>query len=184
MENVKLINKFIDSNYGRSLDNKPKFRVVWSEDLTEIRKGLFHPLQVVESIQEVRKYSYLKDRYILEVYTPAFPEQFGRALAHSKETIMRGDSYEPLRVFQTKKGVYLKPDIEVCKIICDGFLDIISRPAARRLTAKIANADDVRQIREEVRKFEEILNMSDSDMLMKLRYKEAVILPGKEIEAN
>lgn len=180
MENIKLINKFLESNYGRASDNKPKFRVVWSEDLTEVRKGLFNPLQVIESIERRPKYSYLKDKYILEFYTLAFPEAFGKALAHAREIVMDGDFYEPLRVFMTKKREYVKPDIEICKIFCDQFVEMINRPAARRLTARIASHNDVEEMKKEVAKFEEILNMDDSDLLQKFRYDEAVALPGKE----
>lgn len=181
MENVKLINKFLESNYGRSLDNKPKFRLIWSEDLTEVRKGIFHPLQVIETIERRPKYSYLKDKYILEFYTLAFPEIFGRALSHSKQVVMNGDSYEPLRVFTTKKHEYVKPDIEICKIFCDRFIEMISRPEGRRLTNRIATHDDVELMKREVEKFESILQMSDSDLLDKIRNKETVFLPGKEV---
>jgi hypothetical protein len=184
MELVKFINKYLASIYGQALDSKPKFRVVWSEDLLETRKGLFNEFQVIESIEKVKKYSYLKDKYILEVYTYAFPEQFGRALAHSKDVILDGDHYEPLRVFQTRKGIYLRPDIEICKIICDGFLELISRPAAKRLTEKIANANDVAEMRQETEKFFDILNSDDSSLLSQFRDGEAVVLPGKEIEVS
>jgi hypothetical protein len=180
MENIKLINKFLESNYGRSSDNKPKFRVVWSEDLTEVRRGIFHPLQVIETIERRPKYSYIKDKFILEFYTLAFPEIFGRALQHSKDTIMSGDNYEPLRVFMTKKREYIKPDIEICKLFCDQFIEMINRPEGRRLTNKIATYDDVEAMRKEIQKFEDMLNADDSDLLQKFRYQEAVVLPGKD----
>jgi hypothetical protein len=180
MENIKLINKYLETNYGRALDNKPKFRVVWSEDLTEVRKGIFSPVQVIESIERRPKYSYVKDKFILEFYTLAFPEVFGRALAHSRESIMNGDYYEPLRVFMTKDRGYIKPDIEICKIFCDQFIEMINRPAAKRLTDRIASHDDVEEMKKEVAKFESILNMEDSDLLQSIRAKEAVFLSGKE----
>ncbi len=181
MENIKLINKFLSSNYGMALDNKPKFRLVWSEHLTEVRKGIFHELQVIESIERRPKYSYIKDKFILEFYTLAFPKIFGRAITHSREIVMDGDNYEPLRVFQTKKNEYVKPDIEICKIFCDAFAEMITRPEGRRLTNRIATHDDVELMKKEVSRFEEMLAMDDSDLLQKFHYKEAVILPGKEV---
>lgn len=180
MELVKIINKYLERTYGRALDNKPKFRLVWSEDLLETRKGLFSEFQVFESIEKVKKYTYFRDRWVLEVYTHAFPEQFGGALAHSRDVILDGDHYEPLRVFQKRDGTYLPPDMEVCKIICDGFIELINRPAARRLTAKQADYNDVQEMKQETEKFFDILNSDDSDLLLKLRSQEAVVLPGKD----
>jgi hypothetical protein len=182
MELVKLINKYLNSTYGQALDFKPKFRLVWSEDLTEVRKGIFSPLQVIETIEQVKKYTYFKDKWVLEVYTRAFPEQFGRALNHSEQSIMSGDYYEPIRVFQTRKGEYLPPNMEVCKILCDSFIELINRPEARRLTDKQANYNDTEQMRKETAKFFEMLSANDSDLLStKFRNKEAVVLPGKEV---
>lgn len=180
MEDIKSINKYLESSYGLSLDNKPKFRVIWSEDLFEVRKGLFSPGATMEEIRKVPKYSYIKDKYILEVYTLAFPETFGKALRHSEDIIMSGDRYEPLRVFQTKKNVPLDPQRDICKIICDRFIELINRPEGQRLTNRIATHDDVEAMKKEVRKFEDILNMSDSDMLQKFKWGEAIALPGKE----
>lgn len=180
MENVKLINKYLERTYGRALDNKPKFRVVWSEDLFEVRKGLFSPGATIEEIKRVPKYSYIQDKYILEVYTLAFPSAFGKALQHSVQIIMDGDKYEPLRVFRTRKGVYLPPDMEVCKIICDAFVELINRPEGKRLTEKQATYDDVQAMRKETAKFEEMLNADDWELTQKFAAKEAVALPGKE----
>lgn len=180
MENVKLINKYLESTYGRGLDNKPKFRVVWSDSLFETRKGLFSPGATIEEIRTVPKYSYVKEKFILEVYTPAFPSAFGSALRHSEQIIMDGDRYEPLRVFRKKDGTYLPPDMEICKIICDAFVELINRPEGRRLTQKQADYDDVRLMREETSKFEEMLNADDWELTQKFAAKEAVALPGKE----
>jgi hypothetical protein len=84
MENVKLINKYLERAYGKALDGKPKFRVAWSEDMTEVRRGMHHKLAIKETIERVPKYSFLKDRWILEVNTLAFPAVFGRAIRHAK----------------------------------------------------------------------------------------------------
>jgi hypothetical protein len=94
---------------------------------------------------------------------------------------MNGDGFEPLRVFQTRKGEYLKPDMDVCKIICEEFVRLINRPEGQRLTDKQASAADVESMRKETQKFFEILSGEDSDLIHQFRDGEAVILPGKEI---
>lgn len=182
MENVKLINKFLESTYGRAQDNKPKFRLVWSEDLFETRKGLFGELAVFEEIRKVPKYMGITDRWILEIYTLAYPQIYHKAIDAKSKIVMDGDGYETLRVFQTKKGEYLKPDLEICKIICDNWVELVNRPEARRLTAKQADYNDVQQMRKETEKFFEILNANDSDLLAtKFRYKEAVMIHREEV---
>jgi hypothetical protein len=176
MENVKRINKFLKDNYGYSFDNKPKFRLVWSEDLLETRKGLFGELAIYEEIRKVPKYSFVRDRWVLEVYTLSFPGIFGRSIQHKQDIVMDSDGYEPLRIFQTKKRVYLKPDLEICKIICDKFSELTTRPEARRLTEKQANYEDVQKMRAEADKFFELLNADDSTLINQFHDGEAVII--------
>lgn len=186
MELVKQINKFLTNNYGFGLDGKPKFRLVWSDELFEVRKGIFERysgsiyLGTFEGIQKVPKYSYIKERWILEVYTKAFPDIFGPSIKHKSEIVMESDGYEPLRVFQNKKREYLPPRLDVCKIICDGFSELISRPAGRRLTEKQAFGNEIAEIDAETTHFFELLNAEDSTVMNQFHDKEAIILPGKD----
>lgn len=187
MENVKHINKYLESTYGRALDNKPKFRVAFSNDMFEVRTGLFERytesgifLGSAIETKKVPKYSYIKDKYVLEVYTRAFPEIFGRSIVQAEGIVKEGDFYEPLRVFRTKKGDYLPPNLDVCKIICDRFIELINRPPGQRLTEKIAMGNEKAEVDAEVAKFFDILSQDDSDLMQKFRYQEATILPGKE----
>lgn len=181
MENVKRINKYLHDTYGSALDGKPKFRVVWSEDLFEVRKGQFSDTIIFEDIRKAPKYMAVSDRYILEVYTLAYPGIFHRAIQHKANIVLDGDGYEPLRVFQSRDGKYLKPDLEVCKILCDSWAELVNRPEARRLTAKQADYNDKQIMEKEVAKFYEMLSANDSDLLAnKFQDREAIILPGKE----
>ncbi len=188
MENIKRINKYLEQIYGRALDNKPKFRVVWSNELTEVRHGSFDRytesgiyLGSHEGIQRAPKYTYIRDKYVLEVYTRAFPEVFGGSIVHSTDIVKEGDFYEPLRVFRTKNNEYLPPREDVCKIVCDSFIELINRPNSQRLTRTINDNNDERDMKAEIAKFESILQMDDSDLLGKIRNKEAIFLPGKDI---
>lgn len=186
MELVKRINKYLIDTYGLALDNTPKFRLVWSDDLFETRKGLFErysgPIYLgsFDGIQKAPKYSYVKERWVLEVYTKAYPEVFGPSIRHREDTVMDSDGYEPLRVFQTRKKEYLPPNQEVCKIICDAFSELINRPVGRRLTEAQALSTEIAEIDLETARFFEMLNGDDSTLIHQFRDKEAVILPGKE----
>lgn len=111
---VDAINKRIREQYGSELDGRPKFRVVWSESQYEFRRGIFERwygeifLGREECTKEVKKYSYLKDRWILErLIFASNPE-----LPHS-----RNGSYEPIFVFQDKDGVYLEPVWKAVELI-------------------------------------------------------------------
>lgn len=187
MENVKLINKSLETSYGRALDGKPKFRVVFSNDLYEVRRGQFERyteggiyLGSFTGVQKAPKYTYIRDKYILEVYTRAFPEIFGRSIVHGASVIEEGDFYEPLRVFKDKDNNYLPPNELVCKIICNAFLELVNRPAGQRLTEKDALADEKQQVDNEVAKFYDMLTHEDSDILAAFRFGSGVALPGKE----
>lgn len=178
MENIKHINKYLKSQYGTALDGPNKFRIAWSEDLFETRKGLFSELAIVEEIRRVPKYSYIKDKFVLEVYVRAFPDVFGRSIEHNEINVLQSDGYEPLRVFRTRDNKYLPPDLEISKIVCDAFLELINRPRSQRLTESIAAGNEKESVDNEVNKFFNILNMSDSDLLQQFKHREAIILPG------
>lgn len=189
MENVKVINKYLIDQYGKALDGNPKFRVVWANNLYEVRKGNFERfteggiyLGSYEGIKKAPKYTYIRDKFVLEVYTKAFPDAFGGSILHSSDTIKEGDFYEPLRVFKTKDNKYLPPRQDVCKIICDAFADLINRPRANRLVERIAAHDDKEALEKETAKFFDMLEKDDSDILSALRDGEGVGYSGKEFE--
>lgn len=181
MEELKAINKYLLDTYGKALDGKPKFRVIWSDDHTEARLGLHGPNAEVETVKEVPKYNFFRERFVLEAYTLAFEGIFGAAIRHAKGIVRRGDNYEPLRVFQTREGNFLEPDREVCKIVCDSFVALINRPAGQRLTKKQATAQDVQEMRAETQKFFELLSADDSDLIHKFRDGEAVLVHKNEV---
>lgn len=85
-------------------DTEPIFRLVWSEDQFELRRGTFNEfygkifLREVTGVRQVRKYNYIHEKWVLEQwYPPQFCNQ--EELPESR----RG-SYEPIYVFQDKRG--------------------------------------------------------------------------------
>lgn len=183
MELVKTINKYLVDHYGVTLDGRPRFRVVWSDTLFEKRKGKFERrtegglyLGTFEGIMEVPKYNYIRERWILEVLTHAFPEAFDPSIKHLNQEVMVGDGYEPLKVFQNKERRYLPPDMEICKLICDKFVDLINRPRAARLTEKQDLANEKADVEHETETFFDMLNQDDPFMAGQFRDGEAVII--------
>ena len=80
MHEIFTINKRLREVYGLTIDGNSRFRVVWSENSYEKRL-----VPVVSEagfeVQEVKKYSYLENRYILEAYIPEAKEFFKKGKA-------------------------------------------------------------------------------------------------------
>lgn len=88
----------------------PVFRLVLAGDQRELRRGEFNHfvndslVRVERGVREVLKYPWIKpDRYVMEMWQP--PEKvFHEDLPNS----IKG-SYEPLYVFESADGVWLRP---------------------------------------------------------------------------
>lgn len=114
VEPIERINQSLEREYGVYHDGRPRFRVVFSEGLTEKRwvthtKDGFQLLSPV--VEEVRKYGYISERYVLEqlVEIPDGVE------TDQIEKII----YDPLWTFQDRHGDYLPPRFDMCKVIID-----------------------------------------------------------------
>lgn len=103
MENLNILNARLKDKYGL-LGDIPKYRLVWSTTELEKRYGKFNDFYgdiLVRSVAEVRelpKYPSYKDRWILEVVSPAL----------GSDDIINHSGYEPLFVFDND-GKFLEP---------------------------------------------------------------------------
>lgn len=147
-EDINLINVQLIDKYGITLDGKPKFRIVWSENELEHRKTsyrngivLIHP-----EIVELKKYNYLKDRWILE-----------RWVAHSSTAELvttEGGSYEAVWAFQGPNHEYIRPvwrAVEILVAAAEGNLDY------EKLTPKDFELMESQAFDKEVEEFEDQL---------------------------
>lgn len=96
------INNRLERIYGK-VDNKAKFRIIWSESQTEYRKveaqnGIILPRA---ETRFVKKYSYLKDLWVLEQWIPHY--------GSSELITVEGGSYEPVWAFRDSKGNTQRP---------------------------------------------------------------------------
>lgn len=113
---IKEINEFL-KKFGNSETDVPKYRIVWSDFQTEIRIGTFREfyndtfLREFTGPREVPKYSYIKERWIFEVFVPGF-------YANNPEIpFSAGGQYECIYVFQDKNDNYLEPIFPVAEYI-------------------------------------------------------------------
>jgi len=160
--NEKLMNDF---GYFGSTD-KPRFRLVWSEDqidkrLTHYTKDGFeltHP-----EVVEVKKYAqWIHEKYLIEMLCEI-------PVGHEELTINKL-SYENIWTFEDKKGDYLEPRYDVAKFIIDNLMSVMT--SGKTIGAKYAvTNEEERQLRiKEIDKLEEMLYGNESkitDSLMK-----------------
>ena len=94
------LNTRLAKQYGKNLLGQPHFRLVWSEDLYETRVGQFNIfsgpifLRTHVGAKQVKKYNYIKERWILEMWK----------LAHCQPTIElpEPDGYECIYLFEDR----------------------------------------------------------------------------------
>ena len=109
--------------YGTNPFSRPIFRVVFSDDQTEHRRGTYNEfygeifIRTITGVHEVKKYPYIKGRWILERW--AGPElTFHPDLVKSNE----GD-YICVYIFQDKERNFLPPLLRVAEIIIKNLLN-------------------------------------------------------------
>jgi hypothetical protein len=164
--------EFLDRQ-GRNLQDLPNWKLVWSEDAMELRKGEFSEflgsvfLRTVRDVRWVRKYSYIKDRWILERWFP--PE-----ICYTDElpNSVQG-SYEPVFVYEDKNGLALPVTIKSLEHI----IGAANRP--RKVSAEQRELEIMNELTkaedQEVKDFEDSIDASPIASL--LHTKEGIIVP-------
>lgn len=170
----KIFNKRLLETFGSSLDGKALYRLVWSEDMYEKRKGDFERRtegglwlgRDTNVVQECRKYEYIKDRWILEIYTPQ---------QKLNDQIASCDFYEPLFTFEDNKRRYLEPAWFALEYIVQRQRDMLAGNFQRR-NEKMDLAEQEEVERKETQDYLDYLENESSDMQNQFRNQEAVII--------
>lgn len=180
MEQVKLINKRLLDYFGPApnSDSKALFRVVWPEGLTEVRVGLFDKftesgifLGSEEGAQEQRKYSWVKERWILEVYKASN--------ILSSAIVKQGDGYEPIWIFN-KDGEYQPLWWPAIEKLCKDWISSFIHP--ERKNDKIIDSEEADRVRADEARIEETLDITPLQLAFRKDVGEAILLPGKSID--
>jgi hypothetical protein len=169
---VEKINKHLIENYGRTDKNEARFRLVWSEELFEVRKGPFNIyygsifVRTINSPQQVRKYNYIRERWILEVSVPSQKQPL---------EVLHSDGYEPIYVFESADGQYLPPRLQVIKILMFN----IMHPDSSFLERKdFYEKQDQKALRKEVEYFKDVMEDNSPYMAGMLKCGEAIVVPN------
>ena len=168
-ESIESINRQLRDFYGIDTSaGVPMWRVVWSDDQFEKRLMEYTPSGfqlTLPEVMEVRKYSYVQHKYILErlviVPDPNKAELAGESF-----------SYEPMWVFQDHDGAYLPPRLDASKFIIDTVYAAMGKSSLRKYI-------DVNENKEKrVEKIQEELFGNETAVGDALAYKEGVSVPS------
>ena len=141
-QDIKNINKQLITLEGRAFNNKPWFRISWSENQSENRVGTFNDfygeifIRQFTGMREVRKYDGpdFKDRWILEklifIDNPELWDSYA------------GGSYEPIWVFRDADGEYQKPTLKTVNFI----IHTLNQPKLKLTDKQINDAEDRKSV--------------------------------------
>jgi hypothetical protein len=154
MTDVEKINKELIKTHGFNPVGNPLFQIVWSEKATEMRQGIFNDfyndifIRQFTGVREVKKYSYIHERWILERWFP--PE----VCQNSELPMSYQGSYECIHVFENSKGEYVVPTIKIVSFL----IDMANRPV--RMTPEERRDIYLKMEDQEVQEFIESLEIS------------------------
>ena len=119
---VETINGYLRQNF-RVLDGRPIYRLVWSDDQLEIRKGKFSDwygkifIREYEAVREIKKYWYIKPPcWVLEKLIFMANAEVLKDIVSELVTAQNG-TYEPVYSFKDAKDNPLPVDFEVVQFI-------------------------------------------------------------------
>lgn len=150
MERIDTLNERLADRFGKYLDGRPFYRLVWTTDQVEKRRGTFNEYYgsiylrtEVNVIKEVPKYYIGRDRWALEKLMFSI---------HNPELVeAQNGSYEPIYIFQDKNGNYLHPIWPV--------LEYIVKAAEGMIGEKLQPSDykeaDAKALAQEIEYFEQ-----------------------------
>jgi hypothetical protein len=117
MTDVEIINAWLQGQY-QTLENRPVYRLVWSEDIFENRLGTFRTftpsglfLRETTGVRKVRKYNYIHHRWIFEMFAP------GNITRNPETPDASSGDYVPVYVFESGTGIYLPPTRKVVEFL-------------------------------------------------------------------
>lgn len=119
---VEQINRRLHADYGRTLDGRPIWRIVFSSEQFELKRGVheeYSPsgnlfIRSWVGVKKCLKYSYLMDKWILERLTFGVSKVPGIAVELVEA---KNGSYEPAWVFMDKDGNPLPVNFRICEAL-------------------------------------------------------------------
>jgi hypothetical protein len=142
---VGSINKYLRI-YGKNQYDDPIFRVVFADEQTEKRQSVFNDfhgdlfLRTVYETREVKKYPWIKRKWILERWAP------GELSYHPDLSTDKNGVYICVYIFQDKNSNYLSPLLKVCEIIIKQLLHPRRMPEALAQDKEIYDKEEKTEV--------------------------------------
>jgi hypothetical protein len=174
MESIETLNQRLIDHYGNDSDtNRPIFRIVWANDQTEKRmvSELDNGIKLLfPAVREVKKYSYIKDLYVLERLV-VVPDIDQTELPVSKL------SYEPLWAYCNADRQPVAPMWEATKFIVDTLYAALGKRSMAKYVDDEKNT--TKEGREErIKTLQDELFGNETETSHALRYKQGIIVPN------
>ena len=181
-ETIERINSQLIDLFGiDTLTGQAMWRVVWSEDQFEHRRGIYEDytkngifLRRVEEVRYVPKYSqWIRNKYVLERLV-IVPDVNAGDLPAVKLT------YEPIFPFQTGSGEYLPPRLDACQFVINSVLAVQGKGNLAKYKDPMAGLTTEEQIeakQQELDALEEELFGNETDTGDALAHNQAIIVP-------
>jgi len=177
MGDIKRINKEIVNKYGTVIDGRPRFRVSWTNDQVEKRRGTFSDwyghilIRTVTEVRECLKYPapYERDRWVLEslIFQP-FEDIMDSPNGH----------YEPLYLFRTKDYKFQKPIWKAVDFLINSVLYGVKRTISDRIE------EDRKAFAQEVQFFKDYMDNKAPYIATMLREGHAITVPSNYEKQN
>lgn len=178
MESIETLNTRLKDYFGADDLGRPIFRIVWANDELEKRYVMeIDGIQLVHPIvREVKKYSYMKDLYVLERLV-VIPEEVRRELIDKKV------GYEPIWAYCDAVRNPLPPIWSATELVIDALLSAIGKSSLRKYTDTEENTTPEGKD-QRVKKLQEELFGDETETGDALRYKEGIVVPSnyKKVE--
>ena len=176
-EEAKIITAWLNKQSTKppGYPSGPLFRLSWSTDQYEMRRGTFclysgtTLIREVEGTERVRKYPFFHDRWIFEQWYP--PELVNCADLPEAAA----GSYEPLYMFENIKGESLALNIKVIQFLVSR---IVNKPKSSPALIRSTILADMYQKEEDQLEFDmEYLEVSTA-VQSNLHFGEGIIVPS------
>lgn len=167
LESLEVLNARLLTLFGNFADT---VQALWRVSDSE---GQFEKRKVNGVMLNVRKYTWIHNKYILERAMPIAP----------MDSFDLGGiiySYEPVWVFEDRNGNPLPPKWEAIEVI----IDQVQRASAKAVGAKYKDPeegnDPVEVRMERIKKVEESLFGNESEVCDALAHRQGIVVPNKQ----
>jgi hypothetical protein len=179
MESVETLNNRLKDYFGTDVSSgQAIFRIVWAND--QLEKRLVDNIDGIQflhpQIREVKKYTYMKDLYVLErlVVIPAIDQQ---------NLPVNKVSYEPVWAYCDASRNPLPPIWSATKLVVDTLYAALGKKSLRQYTDSEMNTTPEGKD-QRIKELQAELFGDETEVGDALRYKEGIVVPHNYTKDN